>query len=124
MEGPPISLHVATDAKPVRVTTPAPVALHFQFQDKVEEELDRDVDLGVLERVPYGETTDWCTIMVITRKRNWGPRCTIDLSPLNQFCKRETHPSQSPFHMTRSVPPGSVKTVFDASNGFYSVFLL
>ena len=41
MEGPPISLHVASDAKRVRVTTPAPVALHFQ--DKVKEELDRDV---------------------------------------------------------------------------------
>ena len=38
MEGPPISLHVASDAKRVRVTTPAPVALHFQ--DKVKEELD------------------------------------------------------------------------------------
>ena len=121
MEGPPISFHVANDAKPVRVSTPAPVALHLQ--ERVKAELDRDVDLDVLERVPYGETTDWCTRMVITRKHDGGPRRTIDLSPLNQFCKRETHPSKSPFHLARSVPPGSVKTVLDAWNGFHSVLL-
>ena len=121
MEGPPVSFHVADDSKPTRVTTPAPVALHWQ--ERVKAELDRDVNLGVLERVPYGEATDWCTRMVITRKHDGGPRRTIDLSPLNQFCKRETHPSKSPFHLARSVPQGSVKTVFDAWNGFHSVLL-
>ena len=121
MEGPPISLHVQDDSKPVRAFTPAPVALHWQ--EKVKAELDRDVDLGVLERVPYGETTDWCSRMVITRKADGGPRRTVDLSPLNPFCKRETHPSKSPFKLARSVPPGSIKTVLDAWNGFHSVLL-
>ena len=76
MEGPPISLHVQDDSKPVRAFTPAPVALHWQ--EKVKAELDRDVDLGDLERVPYGETTDWCSRMVITRKADGGPRRTVD----------------------------------------------
>ena len=121
MEGPPVSFHVSDDFKPVKVTTPAPVALHWQ--ERVKAELDWDVALGVLERVPYGEATDWCTRMVVTRKHDGGPRRTIDLSPLNQFCKRETHPSESPFRLARSVPQGSIKTVFDAWNGFHSVLL-
>jgi hypothetical protein len=51
MEGPPVSFHVSDDSKPVKVTTPAPVALHWQ--ERVKAELDRDVGLGVLERVTY-----------------------------------------------------------------------
>ena len=71
MEGPPISLHVQDNSTPVRAFTLAPVALHWQ--EKVKSELDRDVNLGVLERVPYGETTDWCSRMVITKKADGGP---------------------------------------------------
>ena len=39
MDGPPISLHVQKDSKPVRAFTPAPVALHWQ--EKVKADLDR-----------------------------------------------------------------------------------
>jgi hypothetical protein len=112
MDGPPVAFHVEKDAKPVQLTTPAPVPLHWQ--EKVKQDLDRDVNLGVLERVPYGEPTEWCFRMVIGRKHDGGPRRTVDLSPLNKFCKRETHPSKSPFHLARSVPQGSYKTVTDA----------
>ena len=116
MNGPPISLHVQKDSKPVRAYTPAPVALHWQ--DKVKNDLDRDVALGVLERVPYGEVPEWCSRMVVTRKSDGGPRRTVDLSPLNRFCSRETHPTKSPFSLARSVPHKSLKTVLDAWNGF------
>ena len=96
-----------------------PVPLHWQ--EKVEQDLNRDVALGVLERVPYGEPTKWCFRMVITRKHDGSPRRTVDLSPLNKYCEREAHPSKSPFHLARSVPQGSIKTVLDAWNGFHSV---
>jgi len=119
MDGPPISLHVADDARPVKLNTPASIPLHWQ--DKVKKDMERDVRLGVIERVPYGETPDWSHRMVIVRKNDGGPRRTTDLSPLNKFCKRETHPSKSPFHLARSVPGSSYKTVFDAWNGFHSV---
>ena len=77
-------------AKPVNVRTPAPVALHWQ--EKVREDLERDVALGVLEKVPYNEATKWCFRMVCTRKHDNSPRRTVDLSPLNKYCEREVHP--------------------------------
>ena len=119
MDGPPVSLHVAKDAHPVKFNTPASIPLHWQ--EKVKEDLERDVKLGVIERVPYGETTDWCHRMVVVRKNDGGPRRCADLSPLNKYCERETHPSRSPFHLARSVPHSSYKTVFDAWNGYHSV---
>lgn len=119
MEGPPIKFHIDPKATPVAMRKPAPVPLHWQEQ--VEEEINRDVSLGVLERVPHGEPTNWCFRMVVTRKHDGSPRRTVDLSPLNKFCQREVHVSKSPFQLARSVPPDSYKTVFDHWNGYHSV---
>ena len=121
MEGPPMKFHIDPNTTPVSRKKPFPVPIHWQEQ--VEQELLRDINLGILERVPHGQPTDWCFPMVITRKNDGNPRRTIDLSPLNRFCKREAHTSKSPFHMARSVPDSSFKTVLDTCNGFHLVEL-
>ena len=64
----------------------------------------RDEALGVIERVPIGEPVQWCHRMVVTRKHDGSPRRTVDLSPLNKYCQRETHATESPFHLARRVP--------------------
>ena len=119
MDGPPIQIHIDDHARPVSLRKPAPVPLHWQEQ--VERDIQRDVALGVLERVPHGEPTTWCFRMVVTRKEDGSPRRTVDLSPLNALCQRELHTSRAPFNLARSVPAGSVKTVLDASNAYHSV---
>ena len=102
MTGPPIEIHVDPHAKPVACHTPAPIPLHWQ--EKVREDLLRDEALGILEKVPHGDPTTWCHRMVITRKHDGAPRRSVDLSPLNKFCKRETFASETPFHLARRVP--------------------
>ena len=119
MEGPPIQIHVDPNATPVKFTKPAPVNLHWQ--KRVEEELERDIKLGVLERVPLGEPTTWCFKMLVARKEDGSPRRVIDISPMNKHCQREVHTSKSPFTLARSVPENSVKTVFDAWNGYHAL---
>ena len=59
--------------------------------------------------------------MVITRKHDGSPRRTVDLSPLNKFCKRETFTTETPFHLARCIPKDTCKTVTDAWNGYHSV---
>ena len=119
MEGPPIEIHVEPTATPKACHTPAPVPLHWQR--RVYEDLLRDEALGVIERVPYGEPVTWCHRMVITRKHDGSPRRTVDLSPLNKFCRRETFASETPFHLARRIPKDTWKTVTDAWNGYHSV---
>ncbi|XP_065641175.1 uncharacterized protein LOC136073504 [Hydra vulgaris] len=119
MEGPPISILIQENAKPVAAFTPATIPIHLQ--DQVEKDLIRDETLGVIEKVPLGEPTTWCHRMVITRKHDGGPRRTVDLSPLNKYCYRETHAMKSPFQLARSVPRNSWKTVTDAWNGYHSI---
>ena len=84
MQGPPVSIHVNSRATPVAVHVPAQIPLHWQ--EKVEDDLKRDESLGVIERVPHGETSTWCHRMVNARKEDGNPRRTVDLSPLNKHC--------------------------------------
>ena len=119
MCGPPIEIHVDPSAPPRAVHTPAIVPLHWQ--EKVKADLLRDEALGVIERVPYGEPVTWCHRMVVTRKHDGTPRRTVDLSPLNKHCRRETFAVESPFNIVRRIPGDTWKTVCDAWNGFHSV---
>ena len=100
---------------PRAVHTAAPVPV------QVLSDLKRDEGLGVIERIPYGEPVSWCHRMVVTKKHNGTPRRTVDLSPLNKHCKRETFLTESPFHLARRVPKGTWKTVSDVWNGYHSV---
>ena len=119
MTGPPIEIHLDEHCSPRACHTAAPIPMHWQEQ--VRQDLIRDEALGVIERVPYGETVDWCHRMVVTRKHDGSPRRTVDLPPLNRFCKREVFPPEAPFHLARRVLGHTWKTVTDAWNGYHSV---
>ena len=119
MSGPPVEMHIKDNVTPKAVHKAAPVPVHWQEQ--VLADLQRDEKLGVIEKVPYGEPVTWCHRMVVTRKHDGSPRRTVDLSPLNKHCERETFCSESPFHLARKVPQATWKTVTDAWNGYHSV---
>jgi hypothetical protein len=61
--------------------------------------------------------------MVVTRKHDGTPRRTVDLSPLNRQCKRETHSSETFFYLAHRIPRQTWKSVTDAWNGYHSVAL-
>ena len=46
------------------------------------EDIEADVNRGILERVPPGVPDTWCTRMVITHKKDGEPRRTVDLAAL------------------------------------------
>ena len=60
-----------------------------------------------------GEPDTWCHRMVTVRKKG-KPRRTVDMQVFNKHGVRETHHTQSPFHQTKLVPPGTKKTITDA----------
>ena len=95
--------------------------IELHWQEDVKKQLNDDVSLGVLEKVPIGEPSSWCHRMVITPKADGSPCRTVDLSPLNSYCLRETHHVQPPFQQAKAVPRNTWKTVTDVWNGFHSV---
>ena len=116
---PPLELHVDPTAKPVACHVPASVPLHWQ--EPVRAGLDRDVNLGVLERVPLNTPARWQSRMVIAAKHDGSPRRTVDYGPLNSHCPRQTHHTVNPWQLATSIPEQKRKTVLDNWHGYHSL---
>ena len=121
MTGPAMTIHLDPATKPIACHKPAAVAHHWR--EEVKRGLDEDEKLGVIEKVPIGVPTRWQSRMIVVAKKSGKPRRTVDLSPLNRYCLRETHPTEPTFHQLSRVPPGCWKTVLDAWNGYHAVEL-
>ena len=119
MTGEPLRLYTDPKAKPVAVHKPATVAVHWQ--EKVLSDLNRDVALGVLEKVGPNTPVTWCSRMVITAKSNGTPRRTVDLQPQNKHSARQTHHSAAPFRLAEQIPSNVKKSITDAWNGYHSI---
>ncbi len=100
-----------------------PIPVPFHFKSAVKEDLDKDERMGIIEKVPQGDTSEWCSRMVITPKGNGKPRRTVDFQELNKATVREIHHTPSPINLVSSVPAGKLKTVADVWNAFHSLDL-
>ena len=116
---PPLRLFMDKETTPVAVHSPASVPLHWQAA--VKAGLERDIRLGVIERVPVNTPTTWCSRMIITPKHDGSPRRVVDFQAVNNHCPRQTHHTESPWQIASAVPPNCVKTVLDAWHGYHSV---
>ena len=118
-DDPPMEAYIDPNAVPKVVHTPVTTPLHWREQ--VKEQLDRDVQLGVIEKVEPNTPVTWCHRAFWTRKANGEPRHVVDLQALNKYCVRDTHYVVPPFQQARMVPPRTWRTVTDAWNGYHSV---
>ena len=121
MSGPPLKLIVDPILEPVAKHVPAPVPWHFR--EKVKAGLEADCRMRVLEEVSANSPVDWMSRMITPPKKNGEPRRTVDLSDLNEACKRQTHHTKSPYHLASEVPKNMKKTCVDTWNGYHSVEL-
>ena len=77
----PMRFLMKEDAVPVAVHRPSQIPVHWQ--EKVRADIDRDIRLGVLERVRQNTPVTWCSRMHVVAKKNGEPRRVIDLRPVN-----------------------------------------
>ena len=119
MTGPPLKVRIRDDATPTVTRRSPKTPTHWR--DPVKAQLDQDVALGVIEKVPPGTPTTWLHNMVITPKGDGSPRRTIDLQPLNKVAVRETHHVIPPAQQVHTIPKNQLMTVLDAWNGYHSI---
>ena len=101
MDSPPMRLMINPHATPTAHHSPIPVPLHWQ--DDVKAGLDRDMRLGVLKPVPFGEPVTWCHHMVgHLRKKEWHAQKDNRLPTSQHPCHQRdtTHPV--------TLPPGAI----------------
>ena len=119
MAGAPLRLHMDKTILPTAIHKPAMVPIHWR--DQVKSDLDRDVRLGVLERVPENTPVTWLSRMVVTSKSNGMPRRTVDMQPQNKASVRQTYPVEAPFKLASRIPEKKKKTILDCWNGYHSL---
>ena len=90
----PMRIHMREDAVPVAIHRPATIPAHWQ--EKVRQDIERDIKLGVLERVPHNTPVTWCCRMHVVAKKNGEPRRVVDMRPVNAAARRQTHYVDSP----------------------------
>ena len=117
MQGKPHHIHLKEDATLYACHTPADVPLHWVKE--VKDGVDRDIQQGIICRVPQGEPSEWVARMVVVPKKDGGPRRAVDYQKLNKSCLRETHHTPTPYNLVSSIPQFTYKTVADAHNGFH-----
>ena len=102
-----MKLFADREAKPVAFHKPFAIPLHWQAA--VKQQLDNDVKMGVLGKVPLGTPTEWCSRMdgsgdISLRNR----RFLRQITPLQSIIQGQTPASVSsgPASPTDSPPLG------------------
>ena len=99
---PPMRIVMKEGAVPVAVHRPATIPAHWL--EDVKADIERDIRLGVLERVPSNTPVTWCSRMHVVSKKSGKPRRVVDLRPVNAAAERQTHYVEPPFSQARGIP--------------------
>ena len=89
----------------------------------MKADLDRDVRLGILEKVDINSPVKWLSRMIVTLNKDGSPRRIIDYNKLNDAIPRQTNITQSSFFGASACPPKKKKTLLDAKDGYHLVVL-
>ena len=107
------------DVKPYRLCAPRPIPVGLREQAKGE--LDKMVDLGVIQ--PVEIATEWCSGLTIAPKPNGNIRMCVDLTMLNKGVSRELYPLPRVSDMLSQLSKGKLFSKIDANSGFWQVTL-
>ena len=91
------------------------------WEKRVKDDIDRDVRLGVIEKVPENTPQTFCARMHVVAKHNGDPRRVVDFTGLNAISLRQTHATVKPFDLAVRVAPNAIMSKFDCWNGYHSV---
>ncbi len=115
-----VSLKIDKDVPPVvHPPRPIPVAL----RDAVKAKLDQLEQDDIIERIPIGTPTQWCSSLHVVPKKDNSVRLTIDPRDLNKALVREYHPTNTVEDVSQRVGHAKYFTVLDANQGYFQLEL-
>ncbi|XP_056114034.1 uncharacterized protein K02A2.6-like [Rhinichthys klamathensis goyatoka] len=114
----PYKIELEPGAVPYALSSPRRVPL--PLRDKVQAELKRMEDMGVVSKVT--QPTPWCAGMVVAPKAQPGKiRLCVDLTHLNKWVRRERHILPAVDHTLAMLAGAKVFTKLDATSGFWQI---
>jgi hypothetical protein len=91
--------------------------------DPVKRKLQQIVDEDIIEKIPVGEPTPWCSNLHVVPKKNNDVRLTIDPRDLNSALLREFHPTTTVEDIMQRCGKSKFFTVLDANQGYFQLKL-
>ena len=113
-----VSIQLKDDAVPV---VHSPRRVPYAIKDKVKEELDRMVQLEVIEKV--NEPTDWVNSIVVAEKPNGKLRLCLDPKDLNKAIKRPHYSMKTLEEALAEMPNAKYFSKLDAQSGYWQLKL-
>ncbi|GFR84159.1 Pol polyprotein [Elysia marginata] len=113
----PVKIHLHPDAVPCKLSClrRIPIPLY----QKVEKELERMKELGVIEQI--SDPTDWCSPMVPVIKKNGDVCICTDLKNLNKYLKRERFMLPTAEDLIHKLTGSTIFSKLDLSSGFSQI---
>ena len=115
-----VDLKVNPDVTPVaHPPKPIPVALRDTVLAKLQDLEQQDI----IEKIPVGTPTPWCSALHIVPKKDNTVRLTIDPRDLNKALLREYHPTNTMEEVAQRCKSTKYLTVLDANQGYFQLEL-
>ena len=115
----PVTYTMTMDSTVTPVVRP-PRRVPAAMQNKVKQELNRMVNIGVI--TPCNEPTDWVSSMSPThKKRTDDIRICIDPRDLNKGLKRPHHPTRTVEQVAANMNGATIFSVLDAKSSFWQI---
>jgi hypothetical protein len=114
-------IQLKRDAVPV-VTPPRRFPIHLQKE--MVQELEKMVELDVLEPVPPGESCEWLNSLACARKESGKLRICLDPRNLNKSIKRTYHRTLTVEEVTHKLAHANYFSKLDAKHGYWSIQLV
>jgi len=84
----------------VKLVKQRPYRLNMRYNEKVKDEIDRMLDVGIIEPV---EEFEWIIPTVVQEKNIVGIRICVDLRKLNGACLHEPFPTPFMYDVLKKV---------------------
>ena len=119
----PVRLHFKKDVQvvPFKCTSARPIP--FALRAAARKEVEEQIRLGILARVPPDTSVEWCSRgMIIAKDNARDCRLVCDNVELNKFLDRTAFPIQSSRELVKQIPPSSkVFLSVDFYKGFFQI---
>ena len=107
----------------VKPSVEPPRKFPVHLQGEIAEELKAMESLGVIEKIPEGECTEWLSSITFSRKESGKLRLCLDPRNLNDAIERTYHRTPTIEEMNYKLSGAKVFSKLDAKHGYWSVVL-
>jgi hypothetical protein len=92
--------------------------LNLKYKEKVKAELDRMIEVGIIEPVAESE---WISPMVVQDKKTGGIRICVDLRKLNDACLHDPFPTPFTDKVLENVGGKEAYSFTDGFSGYHQI---